>query len=100
MGVRAHVQTKRVIEYGDIAYCNNNSEPLLEWLRECGVVVNCFSDGNSSCEDWEIQREDLRGIKDEEYAKLPEGLRAEVKEMVSDLINVDNESDWVYLSWW
>lgn len=98
MGYRARVQSKRVIEYGDVTYCNNKSAQLLEWLLECNINVNTLY--NSSTEEWEIYREGLYSIKERDYDRLPSYIKDETKNLVADLLRSNKKSDWVYLSWW
>jgi hypothetical protein len=71
---------------------------LLEWLSSCGVWVNVFD--NDSAEDWEINRAGLLDINDGDYDKLSGYIVEEVKELISDLLQSNGESNWVYLSWW
>jgi len=102
MGHRAHVQTKRVIEYGNCHF-NYEQELVYDWLTENGVSV--YTDDDSCwCNEWEIDKDDLRKIPESAYKTLREGdewhevSAEELREFVKDLLDAPT-GDYAYVSW-
>ena len=63
MGIRAHVHTKHEIEYGGCHF-NWRREEVYDWLCNLGVYVY----GDECSEEWEIDKDDLRKLKPEDFA--------------------------------
>ncbi len=97
MSIRAHIQTKHEIEYGN-SYLGYLSDELLSWLTSHKVYV-CESGGY----EWEIDREGLEGLKDEDYNDLNDfGLEDDAKSEVVDFVRdclATNTGNYVYVSW-
>ena len=63
MGYRVHIQTKHEIEYGS-EYFSHHKEALWDWLTRFGVEVRGIGDYCEGCDEWEIDKEQLRALKD------------------------------------
>ena len=96
MSISAHIQTKHEIEYGS-EHLDYQGDELLSWLTSHNVDV-CESSGGY---EWEIDRETLKGLKDEDYDDLNDfglGDKSEVMDFVRDCL-ATNTGDYVYVSW-
>ena len=101
MSIGAHIQTKHEIEYGSehLEYQGDYlGDDLLSWLTSHNVGVGEAGGGY----EWEIDREGLKGLKDEDYADLNdfelEDVKSEVMDFVRDCL-ATSTGDYVYVSW-
>lgn len=104
MGMRAHVQTKHVIEYGG-SYFNWMQEAVYHWLCENDVQVYTPNEQGAYAEDWEIEKEGLEAIPESAYRPLCEGTDDEIsadelREFVKDLLAAPTgDPDYAWVSW-
>ena len=98
MGIRAHVETKHEIEYGDRAYFNWKQSEIYDWLEENGVDV--FTSGQDEyVSDWEIAKETLDNIPEEAFVDIGEEITAEdLRQFVDDLKRAKT-GEISYVSW-
>ena len=109
MGLRAYVQTERVIKHGDqVPNTNYQSDELMGVLLNYGVTVYEMSSDGCGYFEWEIERQTLqemyeqmkfnrRFIDDVEETKLT---FSEVFEIVEILLNTPTSTDeTIFVSW-
>lgn len=104
MGIRAHIETKRVIEYSH-GCLNWQRDEILDWLQDNGVEVysttgECASDSS----EWEIDKTSLRAIPAEAYQPLNEGEDNEIsadtlRDFVKELLESPADETYAYVSW-
>lgn len=104
MGTRCHIQTKHVIEYAPSEFFCLRRQMLLEyWLDENGVNVNTSGD------DWELLKDELRAIPDEAYKDVHGRdyyrddsddviTEYELRAFVKECLDADT-GDWAYVDW-
>lgn len=102
MGIRAHIQTKHEIEYGNHSYFNWCKPDIYDWLYENGVDVYCGEEGADS-DDWEIEKSSLREIPEDAYADIRGASGEEITEedlrrFVSELKRAPT-GEYAYVSW-
>ena len=97
-----HVNTKREIEYGYSIHVNRDI--LLKWLDENDVPVY-----ERDTDEWEIERSYLESLpdsayvdlhntwgKDEDYIEIGAD---ELRELVSEMLESQADTDYVFISW-
>lgn len=101
MGMRAHVHTKHVIEYGGCHF-NWASDIIHDWLIDNGVCG--FGDGSDydGGSEWEFYKGDLRNIPEDAYKDIEgrgEVIKAdELREFVKELLDAPT-GEYAYVSW-
>ena len=101
MGVRAHIETKHEIEYGDRVYFNWKQPEIYDWLVGNGVdIVTDTVDGDgSTAMEWEIDKDTLNDIPEEAFVDIDEEITAEdLRQFVDDLKRA-RTGGYAYVSW-
>ena len=105
MGMRAHVQTKHVIDYGGEYFNSCKQSAVYDWLCENDVQI-WTSDGDGEwAAEWEIEKSLLKSIPDSAYRPLQEGTEDEVsadelREFVKELLEAPTgDPNYAWVSW-
>lgn len=108
MGIRSHMHTKHVIEFGGSeadGISGWHTDSLANFLRECGVYISSVY--NSDIEDWEIYKKSLSSVTEEAIQKrFPDEsadgrrlTRREVRQFVKACMESVADPDYCYISW-
>ena len=104
MGMRAHVQTKHVIEFGGGEYFSWRQQEIYGWLCENGVSVYTTNDQGEYAEDWEIDKSSLQSIPEDAYKDIENSGgdvivdADELREFVDELREAPT-GEYAYVSW-
>lgn len=100
MGIRAHVQTKRVIEYGNCHF-NYAQNTIYWWLVDNGVDVYTDDDRGENSNEWQIDKSSLKNIPNSAYKSLDEDDEIsadDLREFVKDMLEAATD-EYAYVSW-
>ena len=100
MANRAHIQSKHIVEYADFGTISAYyADAIRIFLEDHGVEINSVE--NSDTTEWEVEKEFLRSIPDEDYDKhiWPSGMIGDVvRNFVADMIDAPT-GEYAYVSW-
>ena len=100
MANSAHIQSKHIVEYADsgtipIRY----ADAIYNFLDDHGVEINTVEGSDTT--EWEVEKEHLRSIPDEDYNshRWPSGITGDdVRDFVADMIDAPT-GEYAYVSW-
>ena len=100
MSNRAHIQSKHIVEYADFGTISSYyADAIYYFLDDHGVEIHSVE--GSETTEWEVEKEYLRSIPDEDYDKhiWPSGITGDaVREFVADMIEAPT-GEYAYVSW-
>lgn len=101
MGVRAHIQNRRVIEYSD-GYFSNMQYIIEDALRKVGVHINELGDYMweiDKSELFELTKKDLETITEHIYQSKDDRFLNLVAEFIAKLKSSNTKDEWCYVDW-